>query len=129
MRQSLKAAGKHFRAGELEPAQAALKIAKQQLDRLSNDEATQEAAKPLRTSWTKATQLVASKLGDERDKKLEPTKGVSFASDLAPTLVDRCTGCHGADRARAELRVHTLQVCPLVAKMVPLSIRSKLTVA
>lgn len=106
VRESLKAAGKHFRADELKPAQAALASAKNQLDRLPDDSTTQAAAKPLRKSWLKATKLVDEKLQDV-DEKLAATAGISFATDLAPHLVDRCISCHGADRARQDLRVHT----------------------
>jgi len=106
VRESLKAAGKHFRAGEFEPAQAALKSAKQQLDSLPKNAKIQTAAIPLRKSWLKATQLVDAKL-QEIDEKLTAATEISFATDLAPHLVDRCINCHGSDRARQDLRADT----------------------
>src|ERR1051325_10139384 len=38
-----------------------------------------------------------------------PGKPVSFKEDVAPILVSKCLGCHGAERARGRFQLHTFE--------------------
>src|SRR5262249_45139931 len=45
-----------------------------------------------------------------------PTSAPSFAEDVAPLIRKYCTGCHGAEKARAGLRLDTFKTSDDVAR-------------
>lgn len=101
VRTNLKLAGEAYRNEEFKKAGDLLDRVKSSLDALDPNESVQAAAKPLKKSWQRAHKAVTAKLASAMDTDA----AVSFVTDLAPQLSQRCIGCHGKDRARQELRL------------------------
>lgn len=111
IRKTLRAAGDAYREENYAAAKASLETAGQQLDALNQGDLNQDAevrkaAIALRKSWSKANRLVASKLKQSEAKQAD-TRAISFTAELASEIVERCIGCHGENRARQDLRLHT----------------------
>lgn len=78
---------------------------------------TEEARAIVRKASERATELAIP--ADSRDRSwaafvrmLESARRslpISFEQQVAPILKEKCTGCHGADNARGNLRMHTFR--------------------
>jgi len=104
-RNTLKLAGRQFRAGKRQQASSSLDKVARLLDELPSGNADiRQASKPLRKSLANAQQLIGAE-ADESDAAEDGLASVSFSGELAATLADRCLACHGENRARQGLRI------------------------
>lgn len=104
-RNVLRQAGRQYRSGKLQQASVSLDKVEQLLDELPpQDPEIMRFAEPLRKSLVNAQKLLRTE-AVESDADVKQPASVSFATDLAETLADRCIACHGESRARQGLRV------------------------